>query len=230
MSLITVRIYDVLRNLTHSEGFIPWNELIEKSYEKFFDFELPWYDDSGVGLTDFKKMYLNRNIMKEIGQETLEQHKQRLYAKLYGNLESYKQMYKAITSINILVNTTNVSYSEVLDAINTGNESQTREYNEVSEATGDTQSIQSDNPQVTFAQNDYASEMSRGETKTKQTGDFTDKLSADKLGERNESRKWQKSGFENSDLEKAVKAIQRGVYNINLTILKDCDNLFLGVW
>lgn len=230
MSLMTVRIYDILRNLTHGEGFIPWNELIEKSYKKFFDFELPWYDVNNVGLTDFKKMYLNRNMMKEIGQETLELHKQRLYAKLYTNLESYKQMYNAIASVGIMVNTTNVSYSEVLDAINSGNESQTREYNGISEATGDTQSINSDNPQVTFAQNDYASEMSRGETKTKQTDDFTDKLSADKVGERNESRKYHKSGFENSDLEKSVSAIKRGVYNVNLTILKDCDNLFLGVW
>lgn len=230
MSLMTVRIYDVLRNLTYNEGFIPWDKLIEKSFEKFFDFELPWYNGDLIGLADFKRMYLHRNLMKEIGQETLELHKQRLYAKIYVNMENYRQMYRSITKADILINTTNISYEEVLDAINEDTESQKRKYIGEGESTTNSQSIHSDNPQVTFAQNDYASDMDRDENVSSQTSTTSDTLSSDKTGARNETRNWKKSGFENSDLKKAVDAIKIGVYNINLSMLKDCDDLFLKVW
>lgn len=230
MSLITVRIYDVLRNLTCGEGVMSWGELIEKSYEKFFDFDLPWYSETGAGLLDFKKMYLHRNLMKEIGQETLELHKQKLYSRIYENMETYKQLYGVVLKNGVMVNNTSVTYEEVLNSLNSGDETQTRQYKGKSENVTNQESIHSDNPQVTYSENDYASTMDRGEQTTEENASSTDTLKVDRNDDKNESRTWHKEGYENVDLQKAVTAIKDGTYNINLTILKDCDNLFLGVW
>mgnify|MGYP005796239431 CR=1 FL=1 len=130
----------------------------------------------------------------------------------------------------VMVNNTNITYEEVLNAVNSGDETQSREYTGKGEIVTNQESIQSDNPQVTYSENDYASSMDRGEQTTENDVSSTDTLKVDRKDGKNESRTWHKVGYENVDLQKAVTAIKNGLYNVNLTILKDCDRLFLGVW
>lgn len=230
MALMTVRIYDVLKNLSYNKGFLPWDSLINETFDLFFDFEFPWYNYRRVGLTEFKKLYLHRNLMKEIGQESLELHKHTLYTRLSENMQSYKQMFDSIESIGLLINSTNLEYNEVLDTVRDGM------YNEDRMSTGsgktdtNTQSIHSDNPQITFGTNDYASTMDRGQIITEQESKISDARNTSTKDTGKETRVWTKKGYENKDINKLVTDIRTGVYNVNLSILRDCDRLFLGVW
>lgn len=205
---ITVSIKDILQSysfpdvIPHDE---PWksltvDQIIENGKDKFFDFVFPWYADDKTGLDDFKNLFLRKNYMKQIGQETTAQFKLYVQARLMEKMPLYKQLYESsLIEYDPLVNrkiTTTRDETENKDkgkesenTVTTNANGQTTENNtNERQATGESsqdvtnsqegilhsdvnnQSVHSENPEITMANKDYASSMDREKKTEDQNG------------------------------------------------------------
>lgn len=98
---ITLTIQDLLNEYNFESDspvkFPSVDELVQNTKDMFFDFAFPWYDMSGKeGLEEFKSLYLHKNFMKQIGQETVELHKLFLQSKLMERMPYYKQLFDTV--------------------------------------------------------------------------------------------------------------------------------------
>lgn len=197
---ITITIKDILQSYSFPDVIPhddPWrsltvDQIIENGKDKFFDFVFPWYADDKTGLDDFKNLFLRKNYMKQIGQETTAQFKLYVQARLMEKMPLYKQLYEsALIEYDPLVNrkiTTTRDETENKDkgkesenTVTTNGNGQTTENNtNERQATGEgrqdvtnsqegmlhseinNQSVHSENPEITMANKDYASSMDRG--------------------------------------------------------------------
>lgn len=202
---ITISVKDILQSYSFPDVIPhddPWksltvDQIIENGKDKFFDFVFPWYADDKTGLDDFKNLFLRKNYMKQIGQETTAQFKLYVQARLMEKMPLYKQLYESsLIEYDPLVNrkiTTTRDETENKDKgkeseniVKTNGNGQTTENNTnerqgTSEGTQDVtnnqegtlhsevnnQSVHSENPEITMANKDYASSMDR-EKKTEE--------------------------------------------------------------
>lgn len=247
--MLTTTISNVLQQYAWPElNQSPW-ELVDKGYEKFFDFSFPWYTDSdnGASKVDFMKNYLHRYYMNEIGQETLNLHKQMLYSRLSLNMPYYKQMYETMLNEQGIDMTGNLDYTMTGEDSGNYNNTENRDMTDNTEGAyqdsnttntdANNQAINSDNPQVNFSGTDYASDMTRGQTEQNVTGSANGTNETDKTVQENKTG----SGNNASSTERVYKGrngafpadvIEKWreiVYNINKEIIDSCDSLFLGV-
>lgn len=192
---ITISVKDILQSysfpdvIPHDE---PWkslsvDEIIQNGKDKFFDFTFPWYAEDKTGLDDFKNLFLRKNYMKQIGQETTAQFKLYVQARLMEKMSLYKQLYEStLLEYDPLINrklTTTTTESEneergkesenivsttatgTTEENNNSNRSGTSVDQRNSEASMSTetnnQSVHSENPEITMANKDYASSMDR---------------------------------------------------------------------
>lgn len=207
---ITISVKDILQSysfpdvIPHNE---PWesltvDQIIENGKDKFFDFTFPWYADDKTGLEEFKNLFLRKNYMKQIGQETTAQFKLYLQARLMEKMPLYKQLYDTtLIEYDPLVNRKITTTTEETENREQGKESNnvvnitgsgnTTENNKnVSEGTSEgnqdrtnnvqtermtdinNQAVHSENPEITMANKDYASTMDR--ERKQETGNGTE--------------------------------------------------------
>lgn len=234
MSKYTTTIYNILQNIVpNSESLTP-DELVEQGVNAFFDFSFPWYNNTGDGKSEFMTSYLTRYLNNEIGQETLGMHKQFFKGLMHENMEEMKQKYR------LLGDTPNVAGERVLKHNETINDTETSNTDVKQDAVStdtsnqkqNSQSIHSDNPQVTISTNDYASEMDRGEATTNNTTNITSNSSGKNNSNRvgNTIRTLSENETDTRNSEKYFKAISEGTYLINTILLKRCRRLFIQVW
>lgn len=192
---ITISIKDILQSysfpdvIPHNE---PWksltvDQIVENGKDKFFDFTFPWYADDNTGLEDFKNLFLRKNYMKQIGQETTAQFKLYVQARLMEKMPLYKQLYESsLLEYDPLVNRKVTTTTDETESEEKGKESEnivsttatgTTEENNNSDRSGtsveqrnsetsmsaetNNQSVHSENPEITMANKDYASSMDR---------------------------------------------------------------------
>lgn len=205
---ITISVKDILQSYSFPDVIPhddPWksltvDEIIQNGKDKFFDFTFPWYADDKTGLDDFKNLFLRKNYMKQIGQETTAQFKLYVQARLMEKMPLYKQLYESsLIEYDPLVNrklTTTRDETENTDKgkeseniVKTNGNGQTTENNTnerqgTSESNQDTtnnqegtlhsevnnQSVHSENPEITMANKDYASSMDREKKTEEQSG------------------------------------------------------------
>lgn len=205
---ITISVKDILQSYSFPDVIPhddPWksltvDEIIQNGKDKFFDFTFPWYADDKTGLDDFKNLFLRKNYMKQIGQETTAQFKLYVQARLMEKMPLYKQLYESsLIEYDPLVNrklTTTRDETENKDKgkeseniVKTSGNGQTTENNTnerqgTSEGNQDVtnnqegtmhsevnnQSVHSENPEITMANKDYASSMDREKKTEEQSG------------------------------------------------------------
>ena len=192
---ITISVKDILQSysfpdvIPHDE---PWkslsvDEIIQNGKDKFFDFTFPWYAEDKTGLDDFKNLFLRKNYMKQIGQETTAQFKLYVQARLMEKMPLYKQLYEStLLEYDPLINrklTTTTTESEneergkesenIVSTTATGTTEENNNSNRSGSSTGqrnsessintetNNQSVHSENPEITMANKDYASSMDR---------------------------------------------------------------------
>lgn len=234
MSKYTTSIYIILKNLVHDSDTMTNDEIVENGVELFFDFDFPWYADNLTGKKDFCKEYLTYYMPFEIGQETLGLHKQCFKRVMIENMEKLRQKYELLLKMVNVAGGRNLSHEETINENETTNATSNQTQNSTAKRDGEsnTQSIDSDNPQVTFAENDYASSMNRGEstaTQTDVTNSNTD-ISNDATREGNTVRKVDESETDTRDNYKYFDAINKGVYTLNTELLLACRKLFMKLW
>lgn len=193
---ITPTIQDLLNEYNFESDspvkFPNVDELVENTKDMFFDFVFPWYDMSGKeGLEDFKSLYLHKNFMKQIGQETVELHKLFLQSKLMERMPYYKQLfdtmkleYNPLNNIDITIEenettegtkgsnektTISNETDEILNINNSiSDNTHTTEEAEGTQTSSRTltsenneQSVTSENPEITVGDNDYTANLIR---------------------------------------------------------------------
>lgn len=219
--------------MPNSENLTP-DELVEQGVNVFFDFSFPWYNETGDGKSEFMTSYLTRYLNNEIGQETLGMHKQFFKGFMYENVEEMRQKYSLLGDMPNVAGERRVKHNENINDTETSNTDAKQDIvsTDVSNQKQNSQSIHSDNPQVTFSTNDYASEMDRGEAtvnnSTNSTSNSNGQTDSNRVG--NTKRTLSESVTDTRNSEKYFNAISEGVYLINTILLKRCRKLFMQVW
>lgn len=234
MSKYTTTLYEVLKNSVPNSNTMTTDQLVEEGVQYFFDFNFPWYTDIGNSRNDFMKMYLTRYLMNEIGQETLGAHKQYFKALMYESMEELTQKYNLLTDMHNIAGERRLKHDEIINDTENTTSTATQDIRSTGVTTQkqDTQSIHSDNPQVTFAKIDYASEMDRGETTANINDSTTSNSNGKTEGNRagNTLRDLSEIETDTRNSDKYFTAIARGVYLINTELLIKCRRLFMQLW
>lgn len=246
MSIYTTKYLTILRNYALPETNQTFDELINSTYDKFFNFDFPWYAPNDAGKEDFEKLFLLHYLMYEIGQETIELHRSMLASRLREIMPYYSDVYESLNIDMPWYGNIDVEYTEE----NTGNKQGTTDLNVDASINGSssdesstntnqqTQSIDSDNPQINFSGTDYASQMNRGESTrtnsvnssgtTSNTEERTEKTNTneDTASKSNRTEK----GYRGITRGQIVKEMRESIYNINQEIINRCEDLFMLVW
>lgn len=234
MSKYTTTLYEILKNIVPNPDTLTTDELVQSGVPLFFDFDFPWYAEDGSGKSNFERMYLMSYLNNEIGQETLGAHKQCFRRKMFENMERMKQKYQLLGDMTNVAGERRAMHEEnINDTESTSNSGeQTVKSTSNRNQNQNSQSIHSDNPQVTFANNDYASEMDRGEiTATDSTNDSSESsVNNDGTRTGNTLRKLSEIETDTRNSDKYFDAINRGVYLINTELLEECRPLFMKIW
>lgn len=234
LSKYTTTIYNILQNIVpNSESLTP-DELVGQGVNVFFNFSFPWYNETGDGKSEFMVAYLTRYLNNEIGQETLGMHKQFFKGLMYENIEEMKQKYSLLGDMPNVAGERRVTHNENINDTETSNTDAKQDIvsTDVSNQKQNSQSIHSDNPQVTISTNDYASEMDRGETtvnnNTNSASKSTGQTDSNRVG--NTKRTLSENVTDTRNSDKYFNAISEGAYLINTILLKRCRKLFMQVW
>ena len=222
MAIWTMSIHEILENYALPNTNLSPDDLIDQTYMFIFDFAFPWYSSNETGKIDFQKLFLLDNLMNEIGFETLQMFKAALEAKLKRVMPYYQQVWESTQLSLSWDENVNMSYSD------SGNETRnaSRNSNGSVSNTVNTESIDSDNPQVTVQTNDYASGMNRGQSIG--IGTSNDRVTDNESTKRNSVRKeWGAHGMNKGEIVKAMRDV---AISINKEIIDECKDLFMGVW
>lgn len=221
------------------ESFIPsqelWNidlsvqKIIDKSKNKFFDFDFPFYSNNVKDLDEFKTYFLLRYWNNYIGFETLGMWKTAFITKMHELIPYYTKLYDAIqhdnpfTNINITITEAEKENEKTTTNSTDAGESEVKNNQNY-------QNIDSDNPQVTVATQDYASSMSRGETvnNTKTTAKNNHAGNDNKDSKRDRDTK--ETGLRGKSTSEAIAEYREQIQNINRELVEACRDLFLKVW
>lgn len=221
------------------ESFIPSQELwsmdlsvqstIGKTQDKFFDFDFPFYSKDRKDLYTFKTYFLLRYWNNYIGFETLGMWKTAFLSRMNELIPYYTKLYNAIQYDNPFTNT-NITITEAEKGIEKTITNSTDAGESEVKNNQNYQNIDSDNPQVTVATQDYASSMSRGETvnNTKTTAKNNHAGNDNKDSKRDRDTK--ETGLRGKSTSEAIAEYREQIQNINRELVEACRDLFLKVW
>lgn len=221
------------------ESFIPSQELwssdlsvqriIDKTQGNFFDFDFPFYSEDRKDLYTFKAHFLLRYWNNYIGFETLGMWKTAFIAKMYELTPYYKKLYDAIQNDDPFTNIY-VTFTEA----EKGNEKTTTNSTDAGNSevknNQNYQNIDSDNPQVTVATQDYASGMSRGETVNNTTTSAKNNHAGNDNKDSKRNRATKEIGLRGKSTSEAIEEYRKQIQNINRELVEACSDLFMKVW
>ena len=234
MSKYTTSVYNILQNIVPDGYEKDADTLVSEGAPLFFDFDFPWYTDTGDSKAEFEKMYLTYYLNNEIGQETLAMHKQCIKRVVVSNIEAMRQKYQLLTDMPNVTGERKLTHEESVNEAETSNSKSNQSATGKSKQndTQNSQTIHSDAPQVTFSQNDYASAMDRGQVMNESNiNSSTDaRGTTDSTRAGNTSRKLMESETDTRNSEKYFSAIENGIYLINTELILRCRKLYMQVW
>ena len=234
MNDYTIRICDILEECSYPiiDKDNPWkiksvDDIIKDGMEYFFSFDFPWYTDkSDQSLNDFKNLFLRLNYLESIGQENFSQLQLVMQAKLMEIMPRYKELYKTIQmEYDPLINRKyTVTRQEQGSGNSSTNGTSTTNGNSTENLQQDTQDVHSENPEVSVADNNFASQMDRGKKKnvntvnTKADGTTSSESDSNYQNSGNETR----TGYEGESMTDNIVKYRNAILNLNKMI---CDEL-----
>lgn len=246
MSMYTTKVLDILRNYALPEVNQTFDELIDATYQDYFNFDFPWYADDKDSKIEFEKLYLLHFLMYEIGQETIELHRSRVAHRLRLIMPEMQQMWDSLNVDMPWLQNVDMSYTGEGNENQHGNTERsidstidgTSHDTGTSSSTANSQTIDSDNPQINFSGADYASQMSRGQTEQSVKSESNGTTNTKETRSEGEEKT---SGSQKSETrtEKGNRGMSRGdivkqmrdaVYNVNQEIINRCESLFMLIY
>lgn len=277
LSRYTTTINDIINHYLPDEiryTDFSLNTLVERTHKQFFNFEYDFYCDDSKVKDKFEQDFLLTYLNDYIGYETLGMFRARLLSHLNTNMYWYTRMYERIIQgddpfinqsekigdsriLNVGENeekqqnanshTQTNSQTQTNDTTNTNSSTKTNETTK-----NDSESIHSDNPQVTIKTHDYASTMDRatekgsttengtGKTKTVQNVQTTSKGVSDSTQKVNDKRdRKEKEEEEKENVRTGLTGISRAdaiqkyseqIFNLEKMLIDSCKGMFLKVW
>lgn len=232
MSKYTTTLKDISESFLTKEELrsdLPVQNIIDLTRNKIFNFQYDWYSDANSKV-EFEKNFLLRYWNEYIGFETLGMFKTYFIAKMNIVMPYYKKLFSAIQEGDNPFITHDMRYKTGENTVTSGEGYSTATESRNTNTKIESQEINSDNPQVTINTNDYASTMSRGESK----------FSGDSAGEstlrNNDSSSTQKGveshayGLQGKSRAELIDRYRGQIVNINREIIESCRSLFLGRW
>lgn len=233
------------------------DDMVEKARELIFDFKYPFYTDEAQAKEEFEKMFILMHLRDNWGVETAGEFKYWLQRKLTLVSDGYRQLYETMKfEYNPIENhnlertversgtakDTNINSGVVNNESNT-NSNVTGNSNTTGDRTSNNQTIHSDNPQVNFSGQDYASNMDRGQIKddtTTNTNDNTTGKTNFNSKQNNNSTENRDSEYSNNEkytehgylgnVQDAIKKERELIININRMLCEEMNDLFLLVF
>lgn len=233
LSKYTTTVKDICESFISSQELwsmdLSVQRIIDKTQGKFFDFDFPFYSDDRKGLYTFKAYFLLRYWNNYIGFETLGMWKTAFITKMYELTPYYTKLYDAIQNDNPFTNI-NVTFTET----EKGNEKTITNSTDAGESkvknNQNYQNIDSDNPQVTVATQDYASSMSRGETVNDTTTSAKNNHAGNDNKDSKRDRETKEIGLRGKSTSEAIAEYREQIQNINRELVEACRDLFMKVW
>lgn len=232
------------------------DEMVEKARELIFDFKYPFYTDEAQAKEEFEKMFILMHFRDNWGVETAGEFKYWLQRKLTLVSDVYRQLYetmkfeyKPLENHNLertverkgTAKDTNINSGVVNNESNT-NSNVIGNSNTTGDRTSNNQTIHSDNPQVNFSGQDYASNMDRGQIKddtTTNTNDSTKGETSFNSKQNNNNTENRDSEYSNNEkytehgylgnVQDAIKKERELIVNINRMLCEEMNDLFLLV-
>lgn len=226
MTRYTVRVCDILRSFSFPQTNVRFDKIIEQGKDKFFDFDFPWYNENGIGLDEFKTLFLETYYTHQIGFETYELFQLNLSKVLKSVMHVYKEKYKIVSKNVDYLSTHNLTENSAEQY--TGTQTSTNTDTSVSKTKTDTQDINSDNPDITIQTQDYASTMSRGEVVSDNNVTSNGKTVNDNESNNNVMRNTK--GYAGVTPSKIISEFKENIININKELVDECSHLFIGLW
>lgn len=265
LSRYTTTINDIINHYLPDEiryTDFSLNTLVERTHKQFFNFEYDFYCDDSKVKDKFEQDFLLTYLNDYIGYETLGMFRARLLSHLNTNMYWYTRMYeRIIQGDDPFINQSEKIgdsrflkvgeyekkfqktdlYTKTFDKVHTDS----RTTND-KKTTNNSESIHSDNPQVTIKTHDYASSMERATEKdtdrtiTVQKADSTNKGTIDtkqgvndKRGrkETEDEHKYNiRTGLTGMSRADAIQKYSEQIFNLEKMLIDSCKGMFLKVW
>lgn len=233
LSKYTTTVKDICESFISSQELwsmdLSVQRIIDKTQGKFFDFDFPFYSEDRKDLYTFKAYFLLRYWNNYIGFETLGMWKTAFITKMYELTPYYTKLYDAIQNDNPFTNI-NVTFTET----EKGNEKTITNSTDAGESkvknNQNYQNIDSDNPQVTVATQDYASSMSRGEAVNDTTTSAKNNHAGNDNKDSKRDRETKEIGLRGKSTSEAIAEYREQIQNINRELVEACRDLFMKVW
>lgn len=233
LSKYTTTVKDICESFISSQELwsmdLSVQRIIDKTQGKFFDFDFPFYSEDRKDLYTFKAYFLLRYWNNYIGFETLGMWKTAFIAKMYELTPYYTKLYDAMKNDNPFTNI-NATFTET----EKGNEKTITNSTDAGESkvknNQNYQNIDSDNPQVTVATEDYASSMFRGESVNDTTTSAKNNRTGNDNKDSKRDRETKEIGLRGKSTSEAIAEYREQIQNINRELVEACRDLFMKVW
>lgn len=235
MATFTTRLKDFIESFTDYRNFKETTDKkIETGMPYLFSFKYDFYSQLDADKIEFQKQFIRHFYMHEIGFETIGLFKMRLRDKLDLIMPRYKELYMAQNLLDEkLLENINIHDSENEKTNTTKENSENGTSRVENKATIETnsQGIQSDSPQTTYANNDYASGLNRERDKsdTDATINSTITKNADNTEDFTRGVAKTSVGWNGSKSEEISK-YRELIISLNEQIFKECEDLFMQVY
>lgn len=265
MSRYTTTINDIINHYLPEEiryTDFSLNVLVERTHKQFFNFEYDFYCDDTKIRDKFEQDFLLTYLNDYIGYETLGMFRARLLSHLNTNMYWYTKMYERIVEgDNPFINQNEkIGDSRILNVgENEEKKQNTKAHTKTTDAIkantntettdtikNDSESIHSDNPQVTIKTGDYASTMERDtekttdHSKTKQNtqttnngvSDFTQDINdkRERKEKEEEEKENVRTGLTGMSRADAIQKYSEQIFNLEKMLIDSCKGMFLKVW
>lgn len=220
------RIVESLTEQTEPAGFNKIDEIINESVPLIFDFDFPFYSDLAEDKLDFEKQFILHYYTREIGVETFGWWKVRLKSKLFDVMPKYKQLYDIEQKKYNLYDTVNMEKT-VTSANNTSGKGSSKQTSENSRQTED---LYSDTPQgglENVKAGKYLSEYRYLDDNSAATVNNTNEINSAQNGQQIEKWSGKESGLTYSEIKMNER---KAILNINLMLIGEFEELFMGVF
>lgn len=229
------------------------DEMLEICRNLIFDFSYPFYTENEEAKADFEHMFILLHYKDNWGVETSGEFKFWLKNRLTLVMDEYKQLYKTMSyEYNPLQN-----HSLTRNIQRKGNETNEEKTTDTTSGNGstannihvngshteksknDNQNIHSDNPQVNFSGQDYASNMDRQQIEThvndssvsNTNGSTTHSQTLNSNGTSTDKKDFsndevmKESGYL-GNIQDAINKERELIVNINRRLCEECKDLF----
>lgn len=210
-----------------STGLLGVDEVIQKALPFIFDFTFPIFDENYRQTLEIK--IIKHYYTREIGFETVALWKLKLGIKLNEIMPYYNKLYKSeLLEFNPLI-TENITKNGTRNNDSTSNHNDKE--NETNSTVTNNWNVESDTPQggLSGVINDEYLSYANKQNNTSNS-DRNKQSNSKNVTNNNETWEETTSGYSARNPTELLQSYRESFLNIDMLVISELDNLFMGVW